>query len=55
MFIEILFKMLLFKGGVLIYAEHCKYYLFIYRSTSLKEPNIQWDKFDNNDLQMLAH
>ncbi len=21
--IEILFKMLLFKGGVLIYAEHC--------------------------------
>jgi len=24
-FIEILFKMLLFKGGVLIYAEHCKY------------------------------
>ncbi len=25
MFIEILFKMLLFKGGVLIYAEHCNY------------------------------
>ncbi len=24
-FIEILFKMLLFKGGVLIYAEHCMY------------------------------
>ncbi len=23
MFIEILYKMLLFKGGVLIYAEHC--------------------------------
>ncbi len=23
-FIEILFKMLLFKGGVLIYAEHCR-------------------------------
>ncbi len=23
MFIEILFKMLLFKGGVLIYADHC--------------------------------
>ncbi len=23
-FIEILFKMLLFEGGVLIYAEHCK-------------------------------
>ncbi len=22
-FIETLFKMLLFKGGVLIYAEHC--------------------------------
>ncbi len=26
MFIEILFKILLFKGGVLIYAEHCKLY-----------------------------
>ncbi len=25
MFIEILFKILLFKGGVLIYAEHCMY------------------------------
>ncbi len=25
MFIEILFEMLLFKGGVLIYAEHCIY------------------------------
>ncbi len=24
-FIEILFKMLLFKGGVLIYTEHCIY------------------------------
>ncbi len=24
-FIDILFKILLFKGGVLIYAEHCKY------------------------------
>ena len=23
MFIEILFNMILFKGGVLIYAEHC--------------------------------
>ncbi len=29
MFIEILFKMLLFKGGVLIYAEHC-IYMYIY-------------------------
>ncbi len=29
MFIEILFKMLLFKGGVLIYAEHCVY-IYIY-------------------------
>ncbi len=28
-FIEILFKMLLFKGGVLIYAEHCTY-IYIY-------------------------
>ncbi len=24
-FIEILFKILLFKGGVLIYAEHCTF------------------------------
>ncbi len=24
-FIEMLFKILLFKGGVLIYAEHCVY------------------------------
>ncbi len=31
MFIEILFKILLFKGGVLIYAEHCIYiYIYIY-------------------------
>ncbi len=30
MFIEILFKILLFKGGVLIYAEQCVY-IYIYR------------------------
>ncbi len=31
MLIEILFKILLFKGGVLIYAEHCMYiYIYIY-------------------------
>ncbi len=30
MFIEILFKMLLFKGGVLIYAEHCIYSKWTY-------------------------
>ncbi len=31
MFIEILFKILLFKGGVLIYVEHCIYiYIYIY-------------------------
>ncbi len=29
MYIEILFKRLLFRGGVHIYAEHC-IYLFIY-------------------------
>ncbi len=28
MFIEILFKMLLFKGGVLIYAENCIYLFY---------------------------
>ncbi len=27
-FLEILFKILLFKGGVLIYAEHCIYIFF---------------------------
>ncbi len=32
MFIEILFKMLLFKGGVLIYTEHCIYISYIYIS-----------------------
>ncbi len=31
MFIELLFKIVLFKGGVLIYAEHCVYiYIYIY-------------------------
>ncbi len=36
MFIEILFKMLLFKGGVLIYAEHCIYiYIYIYIYTHI--------------------
>ncbi len=30
MFIEILFKILLFKGGVLIYAEHCISCCYIY-------------------------
>ncbi len=32
-FIEILFKMLLFKGGVLIYAEHCIYIKNEYKNT----------------------
>ncbi len=31
MFIEILFKILLFKGGVLIYAERCICVLFFVR------------------------
>ncbi len=34
MFIEILFKMLLFKGGVLIYAEHCVYIYAYIEDTS---------------------
>ncbi len=38
MFIEILFKMLLFKGGVLIYTEHCilslEYIALIEKATS---------------------
>ncbi len=41
MFIEILFKILLFKGGVLIYAEHCIYiYTHIY-SIHVAEPVIK--------------
>ncbi len=36
MFIEKLFKMLLFKGGVLIYAEHCVHiYIFHGAQTSV--------------------
>ncbi len=31
-FIEILFTILLFKGGVLIYAEHCIYLLTCFQS-----------------------
>ncbi len=34
MFIEILFKMLLFKGGVLIYAEHCICFFVFYNEES---------------------
>ncbi len=34
-FIEILFKMLFFKGGVLIYAEHCIYSLLLNSLRSL--------------------
>ncbi len=38
-FIEILFKMLLFKGGVLIYAEHCIYiYIYIYIYSGVHRP-----------------
>ncbi len=43
MFIEILFKMLLFKGGVLIYAEHCVYiyiYIYIYNTNNVNNNNI---------------
>ncbi len=41
MFIEILFKIVLFKGGVLIYAEHCmlnvqkQYFLHAHSSMSV--------------------
>ncbi len=45
MFIEILFKMLLFKGGVLIYAEHCIFNLILLPSPvfdcSKKGPCVQ--------------
>ncbi len=39
MFIEILFKMLLFKGGVLIYAEHCTCTLYNVNSEKCWLPN----------------
>ncbi len=39
MFIEILFKIVLFKGGVLIYAEHCIYIWFYLLPSFLKEDN----------------
>ncbi len=32
-FVEILFKMLLFKGGVLLYTEHCIYIKNEYKNT----------------------
>ncbi len=38
-FIEILFKILLFKGGVLIYAEHC-IYIYIYINLNKIKINI---------------
>ncbi len=42
MFIEILFKMLLFKGGVLIYAEHCVYiYIYIHNTIYISKHFLQ--------------
>ncbi len=41
-FIEILFKILLFKGGVLIYAEHCISALLSKRETSCKVAMFSW-------------
>ncbi len=40
LFIEILFKMLLFKGGVLIYAEHCVYILTVLHPTKSSQNTI---------------
>ncbi len=37
MFIEILFKMLLFKGGVLIYAEHCIYVVILKKDCAIDQ------------------
>ncbi len=45
MFIEILFKILLFKGGVLIYGEHCTYNK-IYINEYLKRDIVVYLKFD---------
>ncbi len=51
MFIEILFKMLLFKGGVLIYAEHCIYiYIYIYNS----EPHVDLHNVRTSKSVMLC-
>ncbi len=55
MFIEILFKMLLFKGGVLIYAEHCIYiYIYIYIYIRDLHPlTLSWNVFmSESDRQM---
>ncbi len=42
MFIEILFKMLLFKGGVLIYAEYCNYIIHLEPKIGLTDPLMKW-------------
>ncbi len=43
MFIEILFKIVLFKGGVLIYAEHC-----IYKTITFDNSILLIKKLNNN-------
>ncbi len=45
MFIEIIFKMFLFKGGVLIYAEHCIYDLQATVYPSLLNEEIDFSPF----------
>ncbi len=48
-FIEILFKMLLFKGGVLIYAEHC-IYMSAVKDKALTQINFNGTNFINPRL-----
>ncbi len=47
MFIDKLFKMLLFKGGVLIYAEHCMFIALIksFPFTILRACRKRWKDF----------
>ncbi len=42
MFIVLLFKILLFKGGVLIYAEHCKCITLYGSSHNSHEIHTNW-------------
>ncbi len=45
-FIEILFKILLFKGGVLIYTEHC-IYMSAVKDNALTQINFNGTNFIN--------
>ncbi len=52
MFIEMLFKMLLLKGGVLIYAEHCTLYIHVY--TFISEKSVSFYSVIIEDLEVCS-